>query len=406
MADNIREWIDKVTGAGWLWYVKRLSGNDTLLNRSHQAGPYFPKNVIFRLFTSLKPSHLNPRVTFPAIISSHSVEATPQAIWYNNKIHEATGTRNECRLTNWGGKKSPILDPDATGSICVFAFYQPTDAADSEVCYVWLCSSVEEEDAVEDRIGPVEPGATLFYNTSGGIQHPMEFGERDSPCALAADDVPHEWRFEFPDGLTIVNAAVERLPTAKRQPPDLRLLRRRDCEYAIFRSVEEVVAMPRIREGFATVDIFIDFANSVTNRRKTRAGKSLEYHAKQIFNEEALEHSHNEISEGAKRPDFLFPSVEDYRNAQFPAEKLRMLAAKTTCKDRWRQILNEANRVAAKHLLTLQEGISPNQFAEMQDEGVTLVVPAGLHSWYDEAIRPHLVSLERFIADTRALTDR
>lgn len=52
-----------------------------------------------------------------------------------------------------------------------------------------------------------------------------------------------------------------------------------------------------------------------------------------------------------------------------------MLAVKTTMKDRWRQILNEANRVEHKHLLTLQDGISETQFKEMVEAKVTLVVP-------------------------------
>jgi hypothetical protein len=49
-----------------------------------------------------------------------------------------------------------------------------------------------------------------------------------------------------------------------------------------------------------------------------------------------------------------------------------MLAAKTTVKDRWRQVLNEANRIETKHLLTLQEGVPEGQFTEMQDAKVNL----------------------------------
>jgi len=76
---------------------------------------------------------------------------------------------------------------------------------------------------------------------------------------------------------------------------------------------------------------------------------------------------------------------------------------KTTCRDRWRQILNEADRIRVKHLLTLQEGISENQFREMTESGVRLVVPTGLHDAYSEAVRPHLLSLESFIGDLRLL---
>ena len=57
-----------------------------------------------------------------------------------------------------------------------------------------------------------------------------------------------------------------------------------------------------------------------------------------------------------------------------------------------------ANRIKEKHLLTLQEGISENQFAEMREEGIKLVVPDGLHHSYNETVR-----FESFIADIRLL---
>jgi len=79
-----------------------------------------------------------------------------------------------------------------------------------------------------------------------------------------------------------------------------------------------------------------------------------------------------------------------------------MLASKTTCKDRWRQILNEADRIAPKHLVTLQQGVSENQFTEMIAAGVTLVVPRKLHESYPSKIQPQLLTLEQFILETKA----
>ena len=52
-----------------------------------------------------------------------------------------------------------------------------------------------------------------------------------------------------------------------------------------------------------------------------------------------------------------------------------VLGAKTTCKDRWRQVLTEADRVDVKYLFTLQQGISKNQLKEMHDSRLVLVVP-------------------------------
>jgi hypothetical protein len=109
------------------------------------------------------------------------------------------------------------------------------------------------------------------------------------------------------------------------------------------------------------------------------------------------------VIEGGKRPDFIFPSVAAYESPTYPARHLRMLAAKTTCRDRWRQVINEADRICPKHLLTLQEGVSEGQFREMREAGIRLVVPAGIQGAYPETVRPHLVTFESFIGDIRLL---
>jgi hypothetical protein len=182
---------------------------------------------------------------------------------------------------------------------------------------------------------------------------------------------------------------------------DERLVSRRDCEFEIFRSVEQAHVLPRLARGFDTVDSFVSFANAVTNRRKSRSGMSLELQARQIFLEDLVAHSHQGTTEGRKRPDFLFPSQAAYHDAGFPAEHLTMLATKTTCKDRWRQVINEADRIPEKHLLTLQEGVSPHQWAEMSAEGVVLVVPRALHRSYPKQVRRHLLTLGDFIRIAR-----
>jgi hypothetical protein len=184
-------------------------------------------------------------------------------------------------------------------------------------------------------------------------------------------------------------------------------IRRRICEYELFRTIEQAVHLPKIAQGFDSVDGFIGLAQTILKSRKSRSGSSLEIHAREIFTEEGLrsgiEFQHRPVIEGGKRPDFLFPSQAAYEDVAFPAARLRMLAAKTTCKDRWQQVINEANRIRTKHLLTLQEGVSEAQFGEMQEAGVQLVVPAGIHESYPAAVRPHLLTFESFIADIRLI---
>lgn len=79
-----------------------------------------------------------------------------------------------------------------------------------------------------------------------------------------------------------------------------------------------------------------------------------------------------------------------------------MLAAKSTCKDRWRQALPEARRIWPKHLVTLEPAISPAQTAQMQAERLQLVVPAGIQDTYQPAQRDWLMSVGQFVAVVRS----
>ena len=254
-------------------------------------------------------------------------------------------------------------------------------------------------------MGPVEPGQFAIWMPSRPGLFPPVTHIRTS-CRLSPHEMPAAWLAKFPSGADIIRKAVELRPDAALTP-DKRLIRRRDCEFEIFRSVEDAIEMPIVAKGFGTLDAFILRAQTILQRRKSRSGRSLELHAREIFIEERLSEgtnfSHGPESEANKRPDFLFPSQAAYRNAAWPDARLRMLAVKTTCRDRWRQVLNEADRIETKHLLTLQEGVSENQFREMTEAGIQLVVPAPLFNKFPKSVRPHLQTFESFIGDVRLL---
>lgn len=76
-----------------------------------------------------------------------------------------------------------------------------------------------------------------------------------------------------------------------------------------------------------------------------------------------------------------------------------MLGVKSSCKDRWRQVLSEAARIETKHLLTLEPGISENQTNEMKANKLQLVLPERIHETYSEAQRGWLVNLAQFIKE-------
>ena len=132
----------------------------------------------------------------------------------------------------------------------------------------------------------------------------------------------------------------------------------------------------------------------------------MEHHLSAIFDAEDLIFEEQAVTENNKKPDFLFPNSECYHNFEFPAEDLTVLGAKTTCKDRWRQVTTEADRVDEKYLFTLQPGISRNQLKEMQDEKVVLVVPEEHIATFPKEYQESLHTLGGFINIVKEKQDR
>ena len=399
---DLGDWLDEqMETPDALWYVKRLSANDTQANGAHQAGFYIPRQIAFHVIPSLnQPNEENPRVTFDLMIDSHSDARIATAIWYNNRLRGRT--RNETRVTGLGGSSSALLDPEATGALAVFAFRRET-LTESPACHVWVCDNAVQAERIEDVIGPVEPGQ--------GRTWPDLFAppRRNADCWLDQDRVPPAWLDRFPTGDEMVRRSIEMRTdlSADLVDVDTRLTGRRTCEENLFYSIEHAREFPQASAGYESMNAFADHAQSVLQRRKSRAGRSLELQVRHILREENLvedQHfSYQTVSERNRKPDFLFPNVEAYRDPNFPQQRLRMLAVKTTLKDRWRQVLKEADRIGTKHLLTLQEGVSENQFREIEQAGVQLVVPRSLQEKYRAPLRASLMTLESFLGEVRAL---
>lgn len=168
-------------------------------------------------------------------------------------------------------------------------------------------------------------------------------------------------------------------------------------EWSNFKIFEKYFVSEKLEKGFEGVDEFVRYSLSIQNRRKSRAGHALENHLEQVFLDNEISYSRNEITENNNKPDFLFPGIKSYRNPSFPSQRLTILAAKTSCKDRWRQVIPEAARVSKKHLFTLQDVITENQTQQMQNQNVQLIVPNNLFVNYTEAQCRWLMNLNGFV---------
>lgn len=366
-------------------YCKFLSANDSGATGGHQSGILISKSAKDMMFTQ-------------KLENEDILKRTVEIQWQNDICTQSSFTyyssKNELRITKFG-RNFPFLNPDQTGALFVF-----TRQDDDMYSGFFL----ETEEDIEQFLGAFGISST---ETNRLIDTGSILPETQEKIAIQ----------EFIDGLTVdfplsdvMSAAARDIQNRVynhlefiRTNPDRKIIEWTNTEYALFRAVEHARYGDRISRGFATVDEFIAMANMVLNRRKSRAGKSLEHHLSAVFEGNDIQYTAQAVTEGNKRPDFLFPSQAAYHNAAFPTEKLISLAAKTTCKDRWRQVINEADRLRGlpKYLCTLQQGISPAQMDEMQSENVILVVPRPYITSYPADRRDRIWTVTKFVEYVR-----
>lgn len=192
-----------------------------------------------------------------------------------------------------------------------------------------------------------------------------------------------------------------------RDDPDQALVTWMDFEERLFMTLERHIVARRLESGFMTegkadVDDFVRFSLSVQNRRKSRAGWAFGNHIEAVLEQHDLRYKREATTEKRNGPDFLFPGEQHYHDPLWPAAQLTMLGAKTSCKDRWRQVLAEADRIDTKHLLTLEPGISETQTEEMRKAKLQLVLPHALHDTYRPSQRAGLMNITEFLSLVKA----
>ncbi len=388
MQNNAVQAIQAVLQGGTA-FCKFFSANDTGETGGHQSGIYISKPSVPILFETPGTRGEN-KDKWVEIKWQNDFKTNTRFVYYGK------GTRNEYRITNFG-RDFPFLTPDYTGALFVLV-------KETEENYLGFVLNREDEiDQFLDAFGlsPAETNRLIDSHIIRPESHEaVEFERYISSLQVA-----------FPSSEEMAAAARHIQDTVYDHSelivsdPDKKLLDWTDLEYKLFKALEYDRYADLITRGFTSVDDFIMTANQVLNRRKSRAGKSLEHHLAAIFAGNSLQFQKQAVTEGRKKPDFLFPSQDAYHDGSFPLEQLISLAAKTTCKDRWRQVINEADRLRdrPKYLCTLQQGISTAQLDEMQEEQVILVVPRPYITTYPRDRQDRIWTLDRFVRFAREI---
>ena len=325
--------------------------------------------------------------------------------WYDSR--ENHPTRSEFRLYF---KSNPVMKLARTGDLLIVARRPSGEimiiivSAESTVenQLLWLFgvpfkidTDFEYRDFDDDEDTELD-FASRFILDELGI-------EIEEPEADRLDALLERFNGVFPKTAVFSDFVRGTLPDVNPlDGPDIALLSWMEQEEKLFRRMERHIVSERLMSGFASddgadVDGFIKFSLSVQNRRKSRAGYAFESHLEEVFKTCGITYDSQAVTENKSKPDFLFPGVIEYHNNDFPDSKLTMLGVKSTCKDRWRQVLSEAARIPEKHLITLEPGISENQTREMEAHKLQLILPRGLHGTYRESQQRWLLDLESFI---------
>lgn len=119
---------------------------------------------------------------------------------------------------------------------------------------------------------------------------------------------------------------------------------------------------------------FDSFFMSIFQSRKSRAGDAFEHMIRSLFKSLDYPFAEQINIEGAK-PDFILPSEEYFRER--PLDCI-IFTAKRTLRERWRQVVTEANKGYGFFLATIDEKVSGSQIDQMAKHKVYLVVPKQL----------------------------
>jgi len=292
-------------------FSKFITSNDVGATGSHQSGFHIHKSS-WKLFfdkPGIKGSNADCYIT---IKWQDDFETDSRFIYYG------TGTRNEYRLTRFG-KNFPFLTDDNVGDLLIICKTESNG---------YLAFVLQSDDDIENFFAALNISSD---DTNGLI--PKQFQSAESILMNCFKTYIASLSTEFPITFEISSNARNCFNKSFgikleiiRQNPDLRLLNWLNSEFQLFKVIENYRYADRIKMPFESVEELIILSNTILNRRKSRAGKSLEHHLAEIFNIFNIKYASQLVTEDYKKPDFIFPNAEAYYNKNFDTNNLLILA--------------------------------------------------------------------------------
>lgn len=315
--------------------------------------------------------------------------------------------------------------------------------------FLWLAMAADRREitvVVSAHRGPSSPRLDRYFDTGvvvdeaqipsgvmsfapGGVSSELTYLDPSDVAILealgirpgldvdhVAAAVEHFGGESHPTAAAFAEFARARCTTADpRDDPDRTLADWFDFTYDLFLGYEVHVIQPRLDAEFArreSIDVgrFFSVAKSLTNSRFSRAGGSFESHVAALFDGVGLRYSAQvrDLPDGSK-PDFLLPGREFYASDDLEIRSaVSFVGAKTTTKERWRQLAGEAEAVGTRHMVTMDTGINASKAHAMKSLSVVPVLPRPvIDECYDgKPFRDALLTVSDFVMLARDRQER
>ena len=196
------------------------------------------------------------------------------------------------------------------------------------------------------------------------------------------------------------------LDVTEREPDDF-IYMALEAETALFMAIEEKLGNMRfsrvLMQQGSDFRALMGVALSFLQSRRSRRGQSLENHFRSLLKRLRIPHGYQCTTEPGKKPDFVFPSCEDYHDPTFPRDSLRMVGCKTRVRERHTQWLDEAERIPLKFALCVDDGLTDALVGRYEGRLRFFMPTQLLDSTYAaRAIRPLLGSVADLIGELQA----
>jgi hypothetical protein len=395
--NDIQEWIGKSRQL----LIKKLSRNDCSWaddpENGHQNGVYIPR--------SIRESGFFPQLTNINQAKPHIFEAKLKTLWpssgevkpsnlkhYSNKGPEMhfTGVPKDefagltpASLMIGGTLRESVGD--------IHHWFMSVDSASEEV---ELLESMFDLGA-DFHCGLFDPAEALEIQKDETEQLVDELSAALKNGTLAAFiasvakmPAPETFAAEAQHVFLQQHQLAELSPYELETPGDAIMKISRDIEYSLYKRAErryraaEVLRIitgggadivSSVVRGFPDLDAtFL----SASQHRKSRAGRSFEHHIARLLRDGRIVFEEQAVT-GGRRPDFVLPSLVVLKAKKRAFEEAMVLSAKTTLRERWKQVAMEKFNCAL-FLATVDDRVSAAAIDDMSTQGIHLVVPESL----------------------------